>query len=60
MQIGAHDDLAKIGEEAVPWFCSENYVYVAFQFSAVETHRPGKPYATDVLKSVGEFIVSCL
>jgi hypothetical protein len=27
------DDLVKIGEEEAPWFCSENNVYVAFQFS---------------------------
>jgi hypothetical protein len=26
------DDLVKIGEEEPPWFCGENYVYVAFQF----------------------------
>jgi len=27
------DDLTKIGEEDAPWFCSENNVYVAFQFT---------------------------
>jgi hypothetical protein len=27
------DDLTKIGEEPAPWFCSENNVYVAFQFT---------------------------
>ena len=26
------DDLVKIGQEKPPWFCSENYVYIAFQF----------------------------
>jgi hypothetical protein len=26
-------DLVKIGEEVPPWFCSESYVYVAFEFS---------------------------
>ncbi len=26
------DDLVKIGEEEHPWFCSEHFVYVAFQF----------------------------
>jgi hypothetical protein len=26
------DDLVKIGEESAPWFCSENNVYLAFQF----------------------------
>ncbi|HTX15467.1 MAG TPA: hypothetical protein VMD77_09235 [Candidatus Baltobacteraceae bacterium] len=32
------DDLVKIGREDVPWFCSENNVYVAFQFADHE-HR---------------------
>jgi hypothetical protein len=27
------DDLAKIGAEDAPWFCSENAIYVAFQFA---------------------------
>ena len=27
------DDLAKIGEEPAPWFCSRHSVYLAFQFS---------------------------
>jgi hypothetical protein len=27
------DDLAKIGQESHPWFCSEHNVYLAFQFS---------------------------
>jgi hypothetical protein len=26
------DDLVKIGQEKPPWFCNENYVYIAFQF----------------------------
>jgi len=33
-------DLVKIGEETAPWYCSEAYVYVAFEFSAVnDFHR---------------------
>jgi hypothetical protein len=34
-EIGRHswDDLTKIGQEDPPWFCSENNVYVAFQFA---------------------------
>ena len=27
------DDLVKIGEESAPWFCSENDVYLAFEFN---------------------------
>lgn len=30
---GIWDDMAKIGMEDVPWFCRENNVYVAFQFT---------------------------
>ena len=26
------DDITKVGEEGAPWFCSEHYVFVAFQF----------------------------
>jgi hypothetical protein len=29
----SRDDLVKIGAEDAPWFCSENAVYVAFQFA---------------------------
>src|SRR5215813_8375689 len=29
----AWDDLVKIGQESAPWFCSENNIYVAFEFN---------------------------
>jgi hypothetical protein len=32
-------DILKIGEEAAPWYCSEAYVYVAFEFSGVEKFK---------------------
>jgi hypothetical protein len=32
-------DIVKIGEEAAPWYCSEAYVYVAFEFSGVEEYK---------------------
>jgi hypothetical protein len=35
------DDLVKIGEEDVPWVCSENNVYVAFQFTDHGEQEPG-------------------
>jgi hypothetical protein len=48
------DDLVKIGKEGAPWFCSENNVYIAFQFADYE--RKGEPGWTandlDTLKSV--------
>src|SRR5947208_1970697 len=27
-----YDDLAKIGEEDAPWYCSEKNIYIAFEF----------------------------
>jgi hypothetical protein len=35
------DDLTKIGQERAPWFCSENNVYIAFQFSGLERKGVG-------------------
>lgn len=49
----AFADLVRIGEEDHPWYCSVNYVYVAFQFAATEGHPPLKAYDSDVLKDVG-------
>ena len=34
-----YPDVVKIGEEAAPWYCSEAYVYVAFEFSGVEKYK---------------------
>ena len=42
------DDLVKIGEENAPWFCSENNVYIAFQFADHE-RRHGVGFTTDDL-----------
>ena len=36
----ALDDLTKIGQEDAPWFCSENNIYVAFQFDDKGRHGP--------------------
>ena len=33
-----YDDLVKIGQEDAPWFCSENNVYIAFQFAGQRTN----------------------
>src|SRR5215813_9898220 len=32
-------DLVKVGEESAPWYCSEHYVNIAFEFRATEPHR---------------------
>jgi hypothetical protein len=46
----ASADLLKIGMEEHPWYCSEHDVYVAFQFAAVEPHKPWEAYDSDTLK----------
>jgi hypothetical protein len=47
------DDITKVGQEDVPWFCSEHYIFVAFQF---EDHGQYKSILgaddKDTLKSV--------
>jgi hypothetical protein len=44
-------DIAKIGEEAKPWYCSEYNVYVEFQFSSgTNGFAPGDP--SDRLKKI--------
>lgn len=48
----AFADLIKVGHEDAPWYCSENYVYIAFQFSATEPHRPWMAAESDVLTKV--------
>jgi len=49
----AFADLVKVGEEAHPWYCSEHFVYIAFQFAATKPGPLGKLYDdTDVLKKV--------
>ena len=41
-----YDDLTKIGQEDAPWFCSENAVYIAFQFTR-PTRTAGEADAED-------------
>jgi len=48
---GVYDDLVKIGEEDVPFACSENNVYVAFEFLGPERRfTTAEPY--DTLKDI--------
>jgi hypothetical protein len=49
------DDLVKIGEASTPWFCSENNVYIAFEFSPKSPGELSKTNASDVLKRVSVF-----
>jgi len=52
--LGTDADVIKVGEERPPWFCSENYVYIALHFAA----RPGPRYGrsdkneADTLKEI--------
>jgi hypothetical protein len=48
----AFADLIKIGEEDAPWYCSEQYVYIALEFAAKEPHPDFLPYDSDVLRTV--------
>lgn len=45
-------DILKIGEEAAPWYCSEAYVYVAFEFSGVEKFKQNN---SDLLERIEIF-----
>jgi hypothetical protein len=52
------DDLVKIGEEEHPWFCTEHYVYVAFQFAdhvQIENGYSMTDDDSDILKAVSIF-----
>jgi hypothetical protein len=51
----AYDDLVKIGSEEVPFVCSENNVYIAFQFLGSEKNSPPQAEATDKLKDVSVY-----
>jgi hypothetical protein len=48
----AYDDLVKIGQEDVPWFCSENNVYIAFQFLGSQKNSLPRADTSDRLKDV--------
>jgi len=47
-----YDDLVKIAQEDVPWVCSENNVYVAFQFLGRDKNSLPTAEPSDILKDV--------
>ena len=49
------DDLVKIGEESTPWFCSENNVYIAFEFNPKSQGELSNTNVSDILKRVSVF-----
>jgi hypothetical protein len=64
IQKRSWDDLVKIGSEGAPWYCSENAVYVAFQFADSSLPRKDMWSADDLdtLKSIAIFhrLENCL
>ena len=50
-----YDDLVKIAQEEVPWFCSENNVYVAFQFLGSYKNSISGAEPSDILKDVSVY-----
>src|SRR5205085_2583744 len=52
-RVTQYADLVKIGEETAPWYCSEAYVYIAFEFSPLnDFHRQTD---SDVLQRIEIF-----
>jgi hypothetical protein len=47
-----YDDLVKIAQEEAPWICSENNVYIAFQFLGRYKHSPPAAEPSDILNDV--------
>jgi len=58
----AYDDLVKIGQEDSPWFCSENNVYVAFQFFGSKPQALPEAALSDTLRDVSlhQWLEGCL
>lgn len=49
---GVYDELTKIGQEDAPWFCSEENVYVAFQFMGTPHKQGFEADPSDTLHSI--------
>jgi hypothetical protein len=49
---GAYSDITKIGREDAPWFCSENNIYIAFQFTADKKGFGPSDSPWDALKEI--------
>jgi len=50
-----YDDLVKIAEESAPFVCSENNVYIAFEFNPKSQGESSHTNGSDILKSVSVF-----
>jgi hypothetical protein len=57
--VGLHgagwDDLVKIAEENAPFICSENNVYIAFEFNPKSPSELSDTNGSDILKRVSIF-----
>jgi hypothetical protein len=51
----AYADITKIGKEGAPWYCSEQNIYVAFQFAAAERRDSVSTAPSDTLRKVTLF-----
>jgi hypothetical protein len=49
------DDLVKIAEESVPFVCTENNVYIAFEFNPKSQGEQANTNSSDILKKVSVF-----
>ncbi len=49
------DDLVEIGREDAPWFCSENNVYVAFEFNPKSQGEAPETNPSDILRRISVF-----
>lgn len=50
-----YDDLVKIAEESAPFVCSENNVYIAFEFNPKSQDELSKTNPTDILRRISVF-----
>ena len=55
-------DLVRIGRESAPWYCSEQDVYIAFEFATTGPHESLDFRDSDVLKAVSvyKWLQGCL
>lgn len=55
-------DLVRIGKESAPWYCSEQNIYIAFQFAGDKPQEASRTYDSDVLKrlTIFRWLEGCL
>jgi hypothetical protein len=48
----AQEDLVKIGTEPKPWYCSDNSVYLVFEFDSMSHDGPGQSDPSERLRRI--------